>query len=543
MQMIWIETAVHYINLGIDRSGSMDCAITQAVEEEDVMSMMSEDMSEDEDDNLDIIEEEEEEEDDGGGGGGGGDIVQRCRAALSSPAPAALFPPCPAPRRRRQLLPVSSGTTPIPPVMRSMPRAPPPIRSTPCAPPPLSRGVSCGGAFIGATPSIGGAYLGHCVNTSATNSTSKYQVVVQTIKKLCLVFRKMVEDGVKIRLSIITFDTDSEIVHNGTDHDLTIEDIGLINTNIHRWSRPRGGTDIKSVVDVINDLTPEGELVNNILISDGYHNAARVDWTPMEDTFNTCIGIGSADDYDVTLLTRLAKDDALFGAQTAGEGRDYLINSIFGVACNVATDITVTIHGLTDLNTPATVEDLNRINMDNFPAYRTLLLTGRMSAGEDVVVRLSYTRVSDGEHIEIESLINSAPNPQVYSLVENYCSYIQRLIELTNTETTDDFKENRRKIKNLYALIKNSRERAQGIPALKNSFEGLFDEIKKMGIRETSSGGVHFRQMTQENYTVNRRTCQRAVTAGIYANVSRQVSTEYSAPLQMPMDESDSDSE
>ena len=180
----------------------------------------------------------------------------------------------------------------------------------------------------------------------------------------------------------------------------------------------------------------------------------------------------------------MAKDDALFGAQTAGEGRDYLINSIFGVACNVATDIKITLCGLNDLRTPAPIDDTNTIKLDNFPAYRTLLYTGNLSRScTTYSVSISYTRVSDGEHIEIEGVVRSAPNPQVFGLIENYCSYIQRLIELTNTTATADFKDDRKKIKNLYALIKNNRGRAQAIPALKNSFDGLFDEIKKMGVR------------------------------------------------------------
>ena len=171
-----------------------------------------------------------------------------------------------------------------------------------------------------------------------------------------------------------------------------------------------------------------------------------------------------------------------------------------------------------------------------------MLYTGRSRSTYSVNV--SYTRVSDGEHIEIERVVRSAPNPQVYSLVDNYCSYIQRLIELTNTTATTDFKDNRKKIKNLYALIKNSRMRAQTIPALKNSFEGLFDEIKKMGVRETSTGNVCFRQMTQENYTVNRLACQRSITAGVYANVSRQVSAGYSAQIAaVEVYDSSSDSE
>ena len=98
---------------------------------------------------------------------------------------------------------------------------------------------------------------------------------------------------------------------------------------------------------------------------------------------------------------------------------------------------------------------------------------------------------------------------------------------MTNTKETTDFKDNQKKIKRLYTLIKNSRERSQQIPALKNSFDGLFDEIKKMGVRETPSGDVCFRKMSQENYTVNRLACQRSITCGAYANVSRQISAEY----------------
>ena len=63
-----------------------------------------------------------------------------------------------------------------------------------------------------------------------------------------------------------------------------------------------------------------------------------------------------------------------------------------------------------------------------------------------------------------------------------------------------------------------------------------------MGVRETSSGDVSFRQMTQENYTVNRLACQRSITAGVYANISRQVSAGYSSQIA-PVEEYDTSSD
>lgn len=263
--------------------------------------------------------------------------------------------------------------------------------------------------------------LGSLQPTNRYNTVSRHSVVEKSLQK-ALKFISTVNSnsGDKISCSLISFNNESEV--HFQDKTIDSDFLAMVESNLHRWILPCGSTNFMDVINICNNVAKTGKETDNRLtsvffLSDGFDtystdkdklNRVVEDFSRTSNIDNcVCIGIGREDEYDVGFLSKICRENKLFGVKTSSEANDEIVGTCFGACSIVAKNVTFTFPE-SDILTPLDVVD-NKIQIESFSFSQQIPIFLNIEPQNEVIIGVTYEK--DGKHFKYKiNLPNSTNN-------------------------------------------------------------------------------------------------------------------------------------
>lgn len=299
---------------------------------------------------------------------------------------------------------------------------------------------------------------------------SRSDILCKSLIKVFNLIKSLNEKGYDIKLSLISFSTEAEIVLEHSD----IKDIHY--SQVYEWFRPRYNTDFKKALDLMRELRYKYLDEDNIslLVSDGEHNGDYTKELLVKEygkSLDMCIGIGSVEDYDDELLSNISKNSCI-GAPDPYIFREHFTSFVFGSTTQVAINIEITIDGY--VLTPANVKD-NTIYLDDFHSHRIIPL---YFPSNSTNVEISYIDESDSKKYikkylfdEKSEFLSDENGDEIYK----FCKISKDLVSKDiNSLKKEDIVE---ALEEIEGILENNKEKE--IPEIQTKINNMLSILKK----------------------------------------------------------------
>ncbi len=303
-------------------------------------------------------------------------------------------------------------------------------------------GMSYGGAMPSFLPHFGGHYK---------KTSTKSKIVCDALMKCIEYLKVLAKNKNKIRLSVISFKEESEVVIDKLVVDES-EECSKILSKLEYYLQPEGGTNMykallkskEQIEEILN--TNSIENVSVFMMTDG-HNSQTEENPAMVDFFKSCeykdkfigIGIGNVSDYDNILMNQLF--DNLKGSPSSEELTDNIISDTFGACSTVFKDFQIIFKNIKDCKyyTPLEfkkTEDSNLVftskNVDFSQKYM-ISFENESDFESPITMEVSYYNVVTKEQVNQTILLNTGDSHDVSSLerINVLCKLIDEFKKMT----------------------------------------------------------------------------------------------------------------
>jgi hypothetical protein len=369
------------------------------------------------------------------------------------------------------------------------------------------------------------------------NSKSKSSTVLSALSQSVDYLKILSKNNHKIRLSVISFDNNSNVLLDK----LLVDDTPLFNTafnSIKHYLHPDGGTDIfkalKFTVAHVESILQTNSIdnVNIFVMTDGYHNNKQEN-SGMVEYFKSIpyrnkfmgMGIGNATEYDAELLDRLFTK--LKGSPSAVELSDNISSDTFGACSNVISDFKITFEdfGSSQLYTPVNTtktEDSISVSLDRIDFSQKLIFSFDNKDGftTPLKMKVSYKNSLDNSEETTEKVLSEGEkNDEINDKINKLCHYVHDFMLISKSTFTQ--KENKEKTNALideFASWKKE-ERTGDVGELWTANEMIVLNHKK----ELE------KYVDLVSYTAYTRVCSKqadsTISVGLTPSLSRQASS------------------
>jgi hypothetical protein len=371
----------------------------------------------------------------------------------------------------------------------------------------------------------------------STSSQSKSQVVLSALTHSVDYLKILSKNNHKIRLSVISFDENSNLLLDKVMvEDTSVFDIAF--NSIKQYLYPNGGTNIfkvlqftKSHVDTILQTNSNIDNVNIFVMTDGYNNNKN-DNVSMVEFFKSVpyrnrfigMGIGNATDYDAELLDRLFIK--LKGSPSAVELSDNISSDTFGACSTVLTNFKIVFEdfGSSEFYSPVNFEkknDMITISLDRVDFSQKLIFSfdNKDEFATPIKMKVSYRNIIEEKDETHEILLNTGETDDTMNDRINTLTHIvHEFLEITKSPLSQ--KENQTKTQELLVKFSswNKEDRTGDIGDMWTANENIVINHKK----ELD------KYVDLQSYTAYSRVCSKQVEAtvsvGLTPSLSRQAS-------------------
>jgi len=261
-------------------------------------------------------------------------------------------------------------------------------------------------------------------NNIISNNITRYSVLCDTMKLIMDSFKTLIQNGMKINISIITFDTYANISYPFTT--LDIEQIEYIKDNIDIWAKPSTSTNIFDAISLAQETSNVEGTYMNILLTDGYANGIHNNLLyKLYNQIDYCVGIGKKNDYDYNLLEKLSKNNTVIGSPDKITLSDNIIDLVFGYITHVCKNLTISLKEKSISPHTNIAENTTSFNFKNFHNSRYIIFTGKTSS-KYIDITLTYT--NSNTNILVDDTIKLPVYAKIsydnmFNIINTYCNY------------------------------------------------------------------------------------------------------------------------
>lgn len=383
---------------------------------------------------------------------------------------------------------------------------------------------------------VSGSMAENLTNTSL----SKLEIVKMSLLESLEIFKKLVNDGLKIGISVLSFNSFANVVFSS--YEMKESDFESAKRKIN-FIYCSGSTNTEKGIDLVKiesqkiidfNIRVYGDetkiMLNRILLSDGYHNGG----IPKDELiskngayFDRCIGIGSGSEYDAEFLSSLTKEEIVNGANSINQTMEYIVDSLFGPISKVALNIEHSFDSEFNCNIP--IMD-GKVKMDELYSYQLVYFTGK-TENDFIDYKLKYHRTVDKMDIDKEYRIDLTDDSE-YVVVDEINKLINLkslLIELTDGDID--------KIRDMLRIAEISKEKFLELFEIEK-IEGKYEMISVMinyltNYIESLQKLIESKERRDENeYTVQHRNIMLTLTTSRSPAACRGASATYSDSLR-----------
>lgn len=379
---------------------------------------------------------------------------------------------------------------------------------------------------------------------------NKMNIVVNAIKSCIQYLQTLINKGKNIRLSLIAFDEESELIVDACTN--PSDEISKIETAL----LPSSATDIGKAIDMTNEHIKKLALTNNItnihaiILTDGYHNSKTITSSEIENKFKLCefidcysgIGIGQITDYDSTFLMNMFTKFS--GAPTNNELYDTIIGNVFNATSIIYSDFQIEITNINNsiicspIISPMPFKDgIYKSDSVDF-SQKFYFTIKNIDTNSYPKVKISYfNKITElNEVLEYDMKLKTIMDDKIYKL----CGFMDRFTKITEITTPTEAINETKSLLNEFTQMKNviisvdnsdNEQKMNSIQKLINAnIEIVENHLSELTKYEPESDSANFL-----NYSaMNKRQINNTVSGGRILSVSRGYSDNLSQTYQPP---------
>jgi hypothetical protein len=274
--------------------------------------------------------------------------------------------------------------------------------------------------------------MGELIN----GTKNKLDIVVDSLK-LYLEFAKvLVNSGVQMKMTIVTFSTRTEVFYK-SENNMSIQDIDKLIQGLDSL-QPTASTVMAPAINEVFKNVDESYKNTFVIMTDGY--ADDTSYLMKNDIFkgkmHGALGIGSAKNYQEELLNYLASKETTYGGFNAEELKRGIIGFLLSDLMCVATEIEVRFPpGIQVFSSEVVTKDIDNYSWIKIPKLMFDEIKA-FSTSEPCEIEISYRNRATGDKIVLK---RNAQNIEDDSSVDSFCKYSQKF--KTMIETPEKLKE------------------------------------------------------------------------------------------------------
>lgn len=269
---------------------------------------------------------------------------------------------------------------------------------------------------------------------------NKLEIIVDSLK-LYLEFAKvLINSGVEMKMTIVTFSTRTEVFYKSSNN-MTIKDINKLKWNLNNLD-PTASTVMAPAINEVLKNIDESYKNTFVIMTDGY--ADDTDYIMKNDTFKGkmqgALGIGSAKNYEESLLNYLSSKETTYGGFNAEELKRGIIGFLLNDLMCVASDIEIRFPpGIEVFSSENITKDIDNFSWIKIPRLMLDEIKA-FSTSEPCEVEITYRERSKGDRVVIKRTTENIQDSS--SSVDTFCRFSQKFKTLI---------ENPTKLKELYS--------------------------------------------------------------------------------------------